>query len=98
MMLDAKTAVLVQKEEVENLHFPSGEVLTDAALIKQRKADLERATTLGNVEHNKIKIFFEDDDAFKVVETTIWATGEDNIVLKKGVTIPIHRIHKLKFL
>lgn len=97
-MLDAKNAVLVQKEEVESLHFPHSEVLTDQIAIKQRMADLERATTLGNVEHNKIKIYFEDDVNFKVVETTIWATGEDNIVLKKGVTIPIHRIHRLKFL
>ncbi len=97
-MLDAKTAVLVQKEEVENFHFPASEVLTDPTAIKQRQADLERATTLGNVEHNKIKIFFEDDDTYKVVETTIWATGEDNIVLKKGVTVPIHLIHRIKFL
>ncbi|MES2630019.1 MAG: hypothetical protein V4616_13730 [Bacteroidota bacterium] len=97
-MLDAQQAVLVEKEEVENLHFPHAEVLTDPIAIKQRKTDLERATTLGNVEHNKIKIFFEDDNSFKVVETTIWATGEDNIVLKKGVTIPVHRIHRIKFL
>ncbi len=97
-MLETKTAILVQKEDVEKLHFPHTEVLTDAAAIKQRKTDLERATTLGNVEHNKIKIYFEDDQALKVVETTIWATGEDSIVLKKGVIIPIERIHKLKFL
>ncbi len=97
-MLDAKTATLVQKEDVENMHFPKEDVLIDPVAIKQRKADLVRATTLGNVEHNKIKIFFEDDEGFKVVETTIWATGEDNIVLKKSVTIPIQRIHSIKFL
>lgn len=97
-MVDAKTALLVQKEEVEALHFPHEEVLTDPLLVKQRKLDLHRATTLGNVEHNKIKIYFEDEEHLKVVETTIWATGEDNIVLKKGVTIPIHRIHHIKFL
>lgn len=97
-MLDTKTAVQVEKEEVEHLHFPAHEVLINAADIKQRQHDLERATTLGNVEHNKIKIFFEDDQGQKYVETTIWATGTDNIVLKKGVVIPIHRIHKIKFL
>jgi len=97
-MLDVKTATLVEKEDVEGLHFPKEDVLSDPAAKKQRKADLERATTLGNVEHSKIKIFFEDDSAFKVVETTIWATGEDNIVLKKGVVIPIQRIHSIKFL
>ncbi len=97
-MLDAKTAILVQKEEVEGFHFPHEEVLNDPQAIKQRKVDLERATTLGNVEHNKIKIYFEDNEAVKVVETTIWATGEQNIVLKKGVFIPVNRIHQIKML
>ncbi len=91
-------STLVQKEEIGEFQFPKEEVLSTVEEIKLRKRDLERATTLGNVEHAKIKIYFEDDHGPKVVETTIWATGEDYIVLKKGVLIPIHRIHLIKFL
>jgi uncharacterized protein (UPF0248 family) len=87
--------VLVQKEEIANLLFPSREVLASAEEIKLRRKDLERATTLGNVERGKIKIIFEDSKGLKKVETTIWATTEKNIVLKGGVFIPIHRIHQI---
>ena len=40
----------------------------------------------------KIKIVFKDESGLKSVFTTIWATGEKNIVLKRGVIIPIRRI------
>ena len=30
-----------------------------------------------------------------MVETTIWATGDENITLKAGVVVPIHRIRKI---
>ena len=58
--------------------------------------DLERATTLGNVEQTKIKIIFEDTESIKQVETTIWATTDKRIILKGGVVIPISRIHEVK--
>jgi uncharacterized protein (UPF0248 family) len=38
-----------------------------------------------------------DAEGLKQVETTIWATGEKNIVLKHGMTIPIHRIVDVSF-
>jgi uncharacterized protein (UPF0248 family) len=86
---------VVQKEEIASLLFPSKEVLHSEDKINNRRTELERATTLGNAEHGKIKIIFEDREGLKKVETTIWATTEKNIVLKGGVFIPIHRIHEL---
>ena len=53
---------------------------------------LHDAEKLGNLFHNKIEIIFQDSEGLKEVNTTIWAVGEDHIVLKKGVFIPIHRI------
>jgi hypothetical protein len=77
------------------LKFPSEEVLEDRDAIIQRQVDLQRAQTLGNIEHMKIKIYFEDDESKKVVETTVWAVTDFSVVLKKGVGIPINRIIKL---
>lgn len=85
----------VEKENIPNLHFPTHEVLADTNDQKTRLHDLESATTLGNIEHNKIKIVFEDDQGLKYTETTVWATTERNIVLKSGITIPLHRIHRV---
>lgn len=86
---------LIEKEEVEGLKFPSEEVLSEKEDILQRKTDLDRAMTLGNLEHVKMKIFFEDDASKKMVETTVWGITNERVILKKGVVVPIHRIHKI---
>lgn len=50
---------LIEKEEVTSLKFPHKDVMSDKQDIIQRKTDLERALTLGNLEHLKIKIFLK---------------------------------------
>jgi len=92
------TPVLIEKEQIESLHFPKEEVLLDVVQQKQRLMDIERAQALGNLEKGKISVVFQDNEGLKRVETTIWAGGQEMIVLKKGVFIPVHRIHKIKFL
>lgn len=84
----------IEKEDIQTLKFPNTDVLEDKEAISQRINDLNRAQALGNLEHSKIKIYFEDDSSKKVVETTVWAVTDNNVVLKKGVGIPIHRIFK----
>jgi len=86
----------IEKELIENLKFPSSEVLIDAAKINERTSDLERALSLGNLEHSKIKIYFEDDINCKMVETTVWAVTDKRVILKQSVGIPINRIHSVK--
>ncbi len=86
---------LVSKEEIKNFKFPKTDVLIDIEEIKRRRIELERSTVLGNIEQQKVFIYFEDEQGLKKVETTIWATTEKNIALKSGVHIPIHRIHKI---
>jgi len=85
----------IEKEAVALLKFPSTEVLTNKDDIKVRTANLERALKLGNLEHNKIKIIFEDNEGLKQVNTTIWGITDKRIILKKGVVIPINRIHEV---
>ena len=90
--------IIVSKESISNLIFPNTEVLKLKEDITNRMLDLERATTLGNVEHNKIKVIFDDNEGLKQVETTIWATTDKRIILKGGVVIPIIRIHEVKII
>ena len=86
----------IEKENIENLKFPSTDVLSDSEKIKERKAELDRALSLGNLEHTKIRIFFEDDSSCKVVDTTVWGVTDKRVILKQGIVIPIHRVHSLK--
>jgi hypothetical protein len=83
---------IIEKENIGTLKFPHSEVLEDVIAIKERKNELERALALGNLEHSKIQIYFEDDRSKKMVETTVWALTDLSVVLKKGVGIPINRI------
>lgn len=91
-----KKPSLVEKEEIDNLKFPNGEVLQSSDDIRKRDSDIRMALTLGNIEHNKIRIVFEDSEGLKQVETTIWGVTDKRIILKQGIVVPIHRIHELK--
>jgi len=84
----------IEKECINSLKFPSADVLQDNSAISQRYSDLNRALSLGNLEHSKTRIFFEDNQSKKVVETTVWAVTDDVVILKKGVGIPINRIYR----
>ena len=86
---------IIDKEDIAFLKFPKTDVLDDVDEIKTRISDINRALSLGNLEHSKIKIFFEDTESKKIVNTTVWAVTDKNIILKQGVMIPIHRIYKL---
>lgn len=83
----------IEKEDIAKLHFPAEDVLTDKHEIFQRKQDLEKAMAMGNTDHVKIEIFFEDDKNQLVANTTVWAVTPEHLVLKKGVTIPVNRIY-----
>lgn len=86
---------LIDKELITSLIFPKSDVLEDKEDIAGRKNDLDRALSLGNLEHLKIKIYFEDDVSKKMVETTIWGVTDSRVILKQGVVIPVNRIHKI---
>lgn len=85
----------IEKESIPFLKFPDSDVLVEGKDKYLRNSDLIRAQSLGNLEHSKIKIFFEDNESKKVVETTVWALTNTTVILKKGVEIPIKRIYKI---
>lgn len=87
---------LVEKEDVGTFVFPHEEVLKTEEGSKLLKNQLDRAISLGNLEHQKVRIYFEDAKKKMVVETTIWAVTDTSIVLKQNSIIPINRIYKLE--
>jgi hypothetical protein len=89
---------ITQKEEVPQLHFPTGEVLFNSEDIASRIISLHYASKLGNRDRYKVKIIFQDDEVMRKVETTVWAVTDKMVVLKMGILIPICRIHAVKFL
>ncbi len=97
-MTQQSTAVIfpVQKEEVNQLHFPNDDVLLNAEAVEVRRVALERAVVLGNTYKGKTKIVFEDNEGIKQIETHIWGLTDKRVILKQGIVIPINRIHEVK--
>lgn len=91
-----KRPELIEKESVATLKFHKEDVLKSTEARIQRKLDLNRATTLGNMERDKMRIIFEDTLGLKQIETTIWGVTDEGIILKQGMMIPIHCIHEVK--
>ena len=90
--------ILIEKETVEALRFPRTEVLQSFDMIELRANQLSMASSLGNLDKFKVKIIFEDSEGKKMVNTTIWAVTEKNVILKAGRIIPRHRIHSIQFI
>ncbi len=90
------TFVLIEKEDVSSLQFPAEPVVLSDADYKMLLKQLEVANTLGNLEHHKVKIFFQDSEGLKKVHTTVWAFTDKAVLLKQNVVLPIHRIIKLE--
>ena len=88
---------IIQKENIDMLHFGSIEVLQDNHEITQRTRRLKRAEKLGNNYKSKSKIAFKSLEGLFRVETTVWATTEKFVSLKGGVLIPIHCIKGVEF-
>ncbi len=86
----------INKERIGDLRFPNSDVLSEQDMISARQSDLDRALALGNLEHAKIRIYFEDAESRKMVETTVWGVTDNRVILKQGVVIPIGRIHSVQ--
>lgn len=94
--MDTGEFIEVEKEQVADLHFSGEEILRRSSDREMRRQGIDRAISLGNLEHYKVKIYFADDEGEKVVHTTIWGVTDRSILLKQNVVIPIHRIIKLE--
>jgi hypothetical protein len=85
-------ALEIPKEEVPALHFPPQPVKLSAPHRRTLDRKIHQAMVLGNNDHCKCRILFKDDVGMKYVETTVWSSDKDRIVLKYGITIPIARV------
>jgi hypothetical protein len=88
----------IPKERIPELECKHSEVLQDHSALCDRKNSIERAINLSKNFYVKAQIIFETEDGPKVVISTIWAAGEENIVLKGGISMPICCIHKVSIL
>jgi hypothetical protein len=87
--------ITIEKETIEKLNFPEQEVLLSQEDINHRQYEAERAMKLGNYFKDKVKIIFEDSEGMKMVETTIWGVIDRRLLLKRGLVLPLYRVHEI---
>jgi hypothetical protein len=87
--MEALAVTLIPKESIPSLHFRYNEVLGSDFEKQLRQEKLYKAMILGNTDKKKVGIVFETTEGLCQVETTVWASVKDNIVLKHGIYIPI---------
>jgi hypothetical protein len=83
----------IEKEDIPRLQFIEHEVLPGTVFMDKRKQLLFQSMILGNTCHAKVKIIFETTTGYYEVETTVWATTDDFVLLKGGVYLPMKCIH-----
>ena len=82
----------IQKEEIPFLKFPKEEVLHNTHQQKERCTLLKNAMRLGNLERQKVKMLFRDNQGLKRIETTVWGVTDRAVILKQSIILPVNRI------
>jgi hypothetical protein len=95
MNTPVNTIPIIEKELLDILKFPQQDVLSDTEKIEHRKYEARRATKLGNSFKDKVKIVFEDIEGKKMVETTVWGISDRYLMLKRGLILPLYRVHEI---
>lgn len=88
-------AEVISKENIPYLNFTNSDVLNTDFEREIRDSNLFKAMIVGNTYKQKVKIFFEASDGVKMVETTVWASTEKEILLKGGINLPIRSIKEI---
>jgi len=86
----------IDKDDICSLQFPNQPLDHSKERISYLTKALQKALKLGNTYKNKIKIVFYDTTGLKEVETTVWNSTTENVVLKNGICIPFHRVVDVK--
>lgn len=90
-------APAIPKEAIPTLHFDDHDALQTKADRRARERMLYFAMILGNNYKCKVRITFESLEGLREVETTVWMSGEDNVMLKGGVMLPVSAIKSVEF-
>lgn len=86
---------VIEKEWIKLEKFPATDVLPTEAERTSRLLRLRKALTLGNLEKQKVGIVFDTVGGRRVVQTTVWALSDHDVLLKGGTVLPIRAIREV---
>lgn len=87
------------KEDLINLRYLKHEVLHDSDSVSKWGKNLEKALSLGNIEHLKVKMTFLDlIHKVYVVEITVWAVTKEHVCLKGELVLHKSALLTIEFI
>lgn len=92
-----KKSQLTDKVLLRGVDFPKDDVLPEFEERKERSLKIHKATSLGNLEQKRVHVVYSDGAILKRLYTTIWAQTTDKIIMRDGITLPVHRIVDVVF-
>ncbi|MFN5620792.1 MAG: hypothetical protein ACK478_05780 [Flavobacteriales bacterium] len=84
-------------ETLARMVFKTQDVLSTEKERIRRSASLLKAAVLDSLSKVEVVLTLEDHDSQKRLRSRIIATGNDRVMLDKGVSIPVNCIKHIEF-
>ena len=82
---------------ITGLHYKSEDVLPTPLLRIRRRAGLLKAVALESLNKEEVILTLEDKNSVRKVRSRIIATGDEQVLLEKGVIVPVRSICRVDF-
>jgi hypothetical protein len=83
---------------IKDSQYAQTDVLLSQSARLRRRAHLLRAVALESLEKTEVVLTLEHDFSCTKLRSRVIATGDENVVLERGISIPIRCIHRIEFL
>ncbi len=84
-------------QTIANLLFKSSDALQTDRERVNRHASLLKAVVLESLSNQEVILTLEDQTSTKKLRTRIIATGNDKVMIDKGLTLPLRCIQMVEF-
>jgi hypothetical protein len=84
-------------ETLARLIFKTEDVLKTEREKVRRHASLLKAAVLDSLNRIEVILTLEDKESLKLLRSRIIATGDERVMLEKGLTIPVQCIKHVEF-
>jgi hypothetical protein len=82
---------------ISNMHFKTDDVLATPIQRIRRRAGLLKAVALESISREEVILTLEDLNSVRRVRSRIIATGDEQVLLEKGIVIPVRSICRIEF-
>jgi hypothetical protein len=90
-------AELLRRKRLERTGIRSEKLLLHKEFIEKRKQQLDQIALLCKIYHKKVKISFQTSSGEQFIETSLWMSTGQYVILNDGRFIPVNAIIDISF-